>query len=136
MRLRIAGRQLDRPAVTCDSFFKLPLLPQGEAQVVVGRGKIRLKLQRAAVAVDRFCGPAALPIRIPQVVVEHRRIAPHADRLPEVLGRRLRAARLRGEHAQQVQSVRLVRLGRKNPAVALLRGLQPAGLVVLDRGRQ
>ena len=45
-------------------------------------------------------------------------------------------AHLMREHAEKMRRVGMARVGLENPPINLLGGLQPAGLMVLDRNRQ
>ena len=60
MRLGKVRLQLQCPAVAGDRFVELPLVLQGNAQVVVRLGKVGLQFQCPAVAGDRFL---QLPLR-------------------------------------------------------------------------
>ena len=63
-------------------------------------------------------------------------IAGQPDRMPDALHSILMPARLVGDEAQQMPGVGLIRLGREDLPADLLGGLQPAGLMVLDRDCQ
>jgi hypothetical protein len=132
----IVRLQLQRPAPAGDRFVQLPLVLQRNAQVVVRLGKVRIQLQCPPVAGDRFGNPAQGTIGAPQVDMEGSRTAVQADRPANVLDGNLVLARLGSDHAEKMNRIGLTRFNLQNPPVDLLGGLQPAGLMVLDRDRQ
>ena len=58
------------------------------------------------------------------------------DRPSNVLDGNLVLAHLVSDHAEKMNRIGVIRLGRENLPIDLLGGLQPAGLMVLDRNRQ
>ena len=58
------------------------------------------------------------------------------DRPRDVLDGDLVLARLVSDHAEKMPRIGMIRLDRENLPVDLLGGMQPAGLMVLDRDRQ
>ena len=68
--------------------------------------------------------------------MEGSRIAVQPDRPSNVLDGNLVLARLVSNHAEKMPRIGLIRLSRKNLPIDLLGGLQPTGLMVLDRNRQ
>ena len=58
------------------------------------------------------------------------------DRTSNVFDGSLVLAHLVSNHAEKVPRVGMIRLDRENLPVDLLGGLQPTGLMVLDRNRQ
>ena len=134
--LGIVRLQFERPAVAGDRFVRLPLVLQRIAQVVVRVGIVRLQLQCAAVAGDRFVQSSPGPQGIAQVVMEGSHIPFQPDRPSNVLDGNLVLAPLGGNHAEKMNRVGLIRLSLENLPIDLLGGLQPTGLMVLDRNRQ
>ena len=136
MRIDVVRLQLQCPAAADDRFLQLPLVPQGDAQVVVRLGIIRFQLQRLLVAGDRLGNSAQGGIRQPQVVVEGRHVPIQPDGPSYVFNGNFVFSRLRSNHAQKMERIGMIRLGRENLPVDLLGSLQPAGLMVPDRAYQ
>ena len=68
--------------------------------------------------------------------MEDGRTALQRDRPFDVLDGNLVLAHLVGNHAQKMERVGMIRLGRENLPIDLLGGLQPPALMVLDGNRQ
>ena len=60
----------------------------------------------------------------------------HPDRPSNMLDGKIVIAGLGGDHAEKMQRVGMTRLRLENLPIDLLGGLQPTGLMVLDRNRQ
>ena len=106
------------------------------AQIVVGPGKVGIQLQRPAVTGDGLGNSPQRAIGFAEVVVKQGLAGVERDGSLDVAHRRLGPARLLGDDSQQVQSLGLIGLGGQDLPVELLRGLQAAGLVVLDGDRE
>ena len=136
MRLGIVRLQLQCPAVAGGRFVRLPLVLQGIAQVVVRLGKVRLQFQCPAAIGDRCVQLPLVPQCVAQVAMEGSLIPFQPDRPSNVLDGNLVLARLVSNHAEKMPRIGMIRLDRENLPVNLLGGLQPAGLMMLDRNRQ
>ena len=68
--------------------------------------------------------------------MEESRVPVQRDRPSNVLDGGGVLARLRGDHAEEMHCVGLIRLDLENLPIDFLGGLQPPRLVVLDRNRQ
>jgi hypothetical protein len=135
-RRGIVRLQFQGPAVTGDRFVQFPLELQRIGQVVMRPGIVRLQLQRPAVAGNRFGNPAQGKIRSAQIAVELGLIPLQTDRPSDILDGNLVLANLVGNHTEKMPRIGMLRLGLQDPPIDLLGGLQPAGLVVLNRDRQ
>ena len=136
VRLGIVRLQFQCPAVAGDRFVQLPLVLEGNSQVAVCLGIVRLQFQCPAVAGDRFVKFPLVLQHIAQVVMEGSHIPFQPDRPSNVLDSNVVLAHLVGNHAQQMQRIRMIRLDCENLPIDLLGSLQPTGLMVLDRNRQ
>ena len=68
--------------------------------------------------------------------MEGSRIAFQRDRPPDVLDGQLVLADLVSDQAEKMQRIGLIGFDREDLPIDLLGGLQPPGLMVLDRNRQ
>ena len=127
--------QLQCPAVVGDRFVRLSHVLQGKSQVVERLGQVRFQLQGPAVTGDCLGIPAQGPIRFPQVAVEGSRIPVQGNRPPNVFDGALVFTQLVGYHAEKMDHARVIRIDGENLPVDLLGGLQPSGLMMLDRSR-
>ena len=68
--------------------------------------------------------------------MEDGHVAFQPDRPSDVFDGNLVLARLAGDHAEKMNRIGLIRFDLEDPPIDLLGGLQPAGLMVLERNRQ
>ena len=74
--------------------------------------------------------------RIAQADMEGRRAAFQGDRPANGLDGQVELTCLGSDHTEEVGGVGMVRVDGENPAIDLLRGLQPARSMVLDGNRK
>jgi hypothetical protein len=98
---------------------------------VVGPERDRLAVMRGGFVQPAQCaiGKADIIVKVWHALVERQRLADQVDR-------DIAAAGLMRQHAEQMQGVDMLRIGRQRLAIMLLRLLQPAGLMRPQRGRK
>ena len=134
--LRQARPQREHALIGPDRLRMLALAGQRIAEVHVRLGVVRLERDRLAVMRGGFVEPAERPVGEADIVVEVRHPLVQRQRLADQLDRGVAAADLVGEHAEQVQRVDMLGVGRQHLAVMLLGLLHPPGLMRAQRGRK
>ncbi len=131
----IVQLQFQSPAVTGNRFVQLPLVIQGSTQIVVRLGKVRLQLQCPVIAGDGFVQLPLFLQRTAQVAMEDSLISLQPDCASNVFDGNLMLADLVSDDTEKMPRIGMIRLDRENLPIDLLSGLQPTGLVVLNRSR-
>ncbi len=119
-----------------DGLVEFPLLPHGITQPEVRLGRAGIRTHGAMVTCYGVGSPLQLAVCIAQADVECGIRPVYADRPLDVLYRNLVLAQLGSHHAEKMNRIGLIRLDGENLPINLLGGLQPTGLMVLERNGQ
>jgi hypothetical protein len=127
---RIVGFNLKRFPEASDRLVRFPLVLQSVAQVVVSLRVIALDLQSPTVGGHCLVEPTERPIGFAQIVVVRCFPGPDCDRADNRLYGHLVPTSLVCNNAQQMQSVRIIRILVKYPLIDPFRVSQLAGLMM------
>ena len=116
-RLNRVGGERDGPLQRLQGRARVAERGQRLAQVAKGHGVLRPPPQRCPEEMHRAPQLARFGKRAAMVGEEHRRLGLEGEGPPRVLERPPRVAALPRHHAEQVVGVRLLRPGRRHPAV-------------------